>query len=246
MSRIESWFETRFERKVTRNADKVNAKLRQLQSGDKIKLVTAEPAFIYVPYRFVTAGLAYVEDVVKIIAQFAIVVGDHYAVSNVPALCEIKPESRKRVKIDDVEYLEFNFDKNSVVIEDLHLFQDSAMIFNIFNEEIAKGNVPFYFNDEDFTMSLDLAADFANLKLGKNNVSLEMIISSITRNGKNLSEYYRTNPDGNYKFIPLRNIQLGATNTLSKVNGSYYELGITSALSRDSDKLEDIERLLRI
>jgi hypothetical protein len=93
---------------------------------------------------------------------------------------------------------------------------------------------------------LDLSGEFANLKLGKNNVSLEMIISSITRNSKNLAEYYRTNPDGEYDFIALRNIQLGATNTLSKINGSYYEMGLTSALARESDKLEDIEELLRL
>ncbi len=246
MQPFESWLETRFGGKVTRNGEKVNTFLKKLVSGDKVKLTTTKPAFIYIPYRFVTSGLAYVEDTVKIISQYAIVIGDVYAVANIPALCEIKPESRKRIKINNEEYLEFSFDANSVVIEDLNLFQNSTMIYYIFNEEIAKGNVPIYFNDVDFLLCLDLSGDFANLKLGKNNVSLEMIISSITRNSKNLAEYYRTNPDGEYDFIALRNIQLGATNTLSKINGSYYELGLTSALARESDKLEDIEKLLRL
>ena len=246
MNPFELWLETRFKTKVVRDGVKTNSFLKKLVSGDKVKLTTSKPAFIYIPYRFVTSGLAYVEDTVKIISQYAIVIGDVYAVANVPALVEIKPESRKRIKIYEEEYLEFSFDANSVVIEDLNLFQNSTMVYYIFNEEIAKGNVPLYFNDVDFLKSLDLTNEFANLNLGKNNVSLEMIISSITRNRKNLTQYYRTNPDGNFEFIALRNIQLGATNSLSKVMGSYYELGLTSALARESDKLEDIEKLLRL
>ena len=246
MSKFESWLEARFETKITRNADKVNSQLKILKSGEKIKLTTLKPAFIYIPYRFINSGLATVEDTVHIISQYAIVIGDAYAVANVPAVVEIKPESRKRVKIEDDEYLEFSFDANSVVLEDCRLLQQSVMAYNIFNEEIAKGNVPLYFNDIDLLFCLDLAEDFANITLGKNNVSLEMIISAITRSRKDLTQYYRNNPDGDYEFIALRNTALGATNTLAKVMGSFYELGLTSALARESDRLEDIEEMLRL
>ena len=133
-----------------------------------------------------------------------------------------------------------------MVLEDCRLLQQSVMAYNIFNEEIAKGNVPLYFNDIDLLFCLDLAEDFANITLGKNNVSLEMIISAITRSRKDLTQYYRNDPDGNYEFIALRNTALGATNTLAKVMGSFYELGLTSALARESDRLEDIEEMLRL
>ena len=73
-----------------------------------------------------------------------------------------------------------------------------------------------------------------------------MIISAITRSRKDLTQYYRNNPDGDYEFIALRNTALGATNTLAKVMGSFYELGLTSALARESDRLEDIEEMLRL
>lgn len=243
---FESWLETRFGSKVKRNADNVNKSIGTLQCGEKIKLTTKAKTFIYIPYRFVTVGLAHVGDKVQIMSNYAIVIGDSYAVANVPAMCEIRPDSRKRVKIGDVDYFEFYFEPNSVVLEDTRLFQQSTLIYNLFNEEIAKGNVPFYFTDVDFLFYLDLAENFANLKLGKNNVSLEMIISSITRSAQDRTKYYRENPNGDYEFIPLRNIQLGATNTLAKLNGPYFEVGVTSALARESDKLEDIERLLRI
>lgn len=243
---FEAYLAERFGNKIKRDAEKVQAQLKEIPFGDKIRLTTKARAYIYIPYRFVTAGLAYIEDRIQIISEYALVIGDSYTVSNVPALVEIKPDSRKRIKIGDEEYLEFFFDQNSVVLEDTHLFQQSSQVYNIFNEEIAKGNVPLFFNDRDLLFCLDLADSFANLKLGKNNVSLEMIISSITRSGSDPTQYYRLNPDGNYKFIALRDIQLGATNTLAKMMGSYYEPGITSSLSRESDKLEDIERLLRI
>lgn len=246
MSKFESWLETRFGTKVKRDGPKVNTFLKKLQSGEKIKLTTSKEAFIYIPYRFISSGLAYIEDTIQIMSHYAIVIGDVYAVANVPALCEIKPESRKRVKIEGDEYLEFRFDPNSVLIEDCRLFQQSTMAYNIFNEEIAKGNVPIYFNDIDFMFCLDLAQEYANIRLGKNNVSLEMITSAITRSSEDLTRYYRTKPDGKYEFIALRNIQLGATNSLSKIMGSYYEMGLTSALARESDKLEDIEELLRL
>lgn len=243
---FESWLASRFGKPITRDGGKVNTFLKKLVSGEKVKLTTTKPAFIYIPYRFVTSGLAYVEDTVKIISQYAIVIDGYYSVANVPSMCEIKPESRKRIKILDEEYLEFSFDANSVVIDDLNMFQNSTNVYYIFSEEIAKGNIPLYFNDIDFLLCLDLVGDFANLNLGKNNVALEMIISSITRSAKDLTKYYRSNPDGNFEFIALRNIQLGATNSLSKVMGSNYELGITSSLARDSAQLEDIEELLRL
>lgn len=246
MSKFESWLSQRFGKVIKRDGPKTNTHLKTLQSGEKIKLTTLKPAFIYIPYRFITAGLATIEDSVHIISEYAIVIDDVYAVANVPAMVEIRPESRKRIKIEDEEYLEFSFDANSVVIEDCRLFQQSVMAYNIFNEEIAKGNVPLYFNDVDFLFCLDLAEKFANIKLGKNNVSLEMIISAITRSRKDITQYYRNHPDGDYEFIALRNTSLGATNTLSKMMGSYYELGITSALARESDKLEDTEELLRL
>lgn len=246
VSLFESWLENRFGNKIKRDGVGVNKHLNKLKSGEKIKLTTKSKAYIYIPYRFVTVGLAYVGDKVQIMSNYAIVIGDTYAVANLPAMCEIRPDSRKRVKIGDDEYLEFYFDMNSIVLEDCRLFQQSTLVYNLFNEEIAKGNVPFYFTDIDFLFYLDLTSEFANLKLGKNNVSLEMIISSITRSAQDRTKYYRENPDGNYSFISLRNIQLGATNTLAKLNGSYFETGVTSSLARDSDKLEDIERLLRI
>ncbi len=101
MQPFESWLETRFGGKISRNGTKVNSFLKKLVSGDKVKLTTTKPAFIYIPYRFVTSGLAYVEDTVKIISQYAIVIDDVYAVANVPAMCEIKPESRKRIKVNE-------------------------------------------------------------------------------------------------------------------------------------------------
>jgi hypothetical protein len=243
---FEAYLEERFGNKIKRNADKVQESLKEITFGEKIKLTTKARAYLYIPYRFVTAGLAYIEDRIQVISQYALVVGDSYTVANVPALVEIKPDSRKRVKIGDEEYLEFFFDQNAVVLEDTRLFQQSSQVYNIFNEEIAKGNVPLYFSDVDLLFCLDLADSFANLKLGKNNVSLEMIISSITRSSNDPTQYHRLNPDGGYQFIALRNNQLGATNTLAKMMGSYYEPGITSSLSRSSDKLEDIERLMRI
>mgnify|MGYP007003071165 CR=1 FL=1 len=43
---------------IYRNGEKVNTFLKKLVSGDKVKLTTTKPAFIYIPYRFVTSGLA--------------------------------------------------------------------------------------------------------------------------------------------------------------------------------------------
>ena len=243
---FEAYLKERFGNEIKRDAAKVREHLKEINFGEKIKLTTKSRAYMYIPYRFVTASLALIEDRVQVISQYCIVIGGHYTVANVPALVEIKPDSRKRVKIGDEEYLEFFFDQNSIVLEDTRLFKQSSQVYNIFNEEIAKGNVPMYFNDTDLLFCLDLADSYAGLKLGKNNVSIEMIISSITRQAKDLTEYYRLNPTGDYQFIALRNTSLGATNTLAKMMGSYYEPGITSSLARDSDKLEDIERLLRI
>lgn len=247
---FESWLETRFGRVVKRNAPAVQAQLKPMMFGETQKLITSQEMFLYIPYRFITAGLAKLDDRTEIISQYALVCGDSYCVANVPAFVYIEPESRRRVTIGDTEYLEFYFDKNSVFIDNVLLFQSSSITYNIFNEEIAKGNFPLYLNENDALLFLDTAGEFANINLSKNNVAIEMIVASITRNATNPKQYYRhaiagKNANVPFTFIALRNIQLGATNTVTKQMGSYYDMGLTSSLDEPSRKTEDIEALLR-
>lgn len=247
---FESWLATRFGHAVKRNAPGVQVHLKPLECGEVKKLTTTKEMYLYIPYRFITAGLARLDDKTEIVSQYALVCGDSYTVANTPAFVTIAPESRRRVTIGDSEYLEFYFDKNSVFIENLYLFQLSVMAYNIFNEEAAKGNFPCYFSKDDGLLFLDGAQDFANIRLSKNNVALEMIVSSITRNALNPKQYHRhtiNSKNGNvpFTFIALRNIQLGATNTITKQMGSYYDIGLTSSLDEPSRKTEDIEVLLR-
>ena len=52
----------------------------------------------------------------------------------------------------------------------------------------------------------------------------------------------KTNPPS---WVPLRNVSLGSVDTYSKLMGSYFEEGLTSALADKSKKMTRIEKVLR-
>lgn len=81
---------------------------------------------------------------------------------------------------------------------------------------------------------------------------MELIAAAIARSDDDLRVYYRQvvqsyeeislSPP---RYIPLRNISYGATNTIAKISGSRFDEGMTSALTNPSDRVERTEAMLR-
>lgn len=235
--------------KLIRNADKVHAALKEMPNGN---LVAVKECKIYIPLRFTECGLAFVGVETLIVGIYAIVVDNvFYAVSNICALLNITPTSTVTVTIDDEEYYEFTFEAGSIITPNVNLVKTDTLAYRIYDEILSKAKVPWYMNYNDLGSIFDTALHHAGANVGKNQEVTELIVSMLARNKKDRHVYYRstikTQADlENTKpvFTPLRSVQYAATNTTNKLAGSYFGVGVNSALVTPASRVEHIESLL--
>lgn len=239
-------------RHLVRDPEKVKKVLWYADDGS---ISTSKTVKIYVPERYTERQLATVASDTYIVGYFAMVLEDkYYTVSKILAPMRIKPTVISTVKFDGADYLEFQFDAGSVVIADSQLVRDDILTYRIFNEFVSKGHVPWFI---DYRLDLgglfDSSAKFAGVNFGANRVVLEIIAAAITRVKSQPTKYYRhaiQNTEDLTRIepvnIPLRSVSYGATNTTSKLVGSYFGDGLTAALVNPADKVERIETILRM
>lgn len=233
---------------LVRDSAKVHAALTQSKSG---VLVATKPLKIYVPARYQERELMVIANEIRTVAIFAIVVDDkYYGVSTVNARIQLTPSWTNIVKVDDEEYYEFGFDKGAQVTPNINLVKDDLFVYKIYDEIIAKGNVPWFLSYLDLGKLFTTAKSHGGINLAANNIPLEMIAAAISRQDKDRTKFYRHalgegKKDIKPAFIPFRSVMYGATNTTAKLMGAYFDEGLTSALVNPSTKKEGVETLLR-
>ena len=230
-----------------RNFQAVKSTLIEQSDGS---VITKTGCKIYIPEHFKDRFLAEIGTYTKIIGLFAIVINDsQYSVCNVNSMVEIKPSSVNKTKFNKENYIEFVFDPGSVVVATLDLVQQDVLLYRIYDELFSKGNVPWYINYEDLGNIFDTAQEFAGSHIGKNPEVTQLLVSLISRDPDNREKYYRTFvnnfSDRPPAFIPLKSVSYAATNTTNKLAGSYFNVGVVSALVSPSDRVERIEEILR-
>lgn len=233
---------------LTRDASKVTAGLKK--QGDAVYALG--PCRIYIPKRYESAAMADIGESVTFVGIYAIAVGDYYAVDTIPALMATVPTNINTVKIDDVDYYEFEYEKGSEVIANTKLVQNKLLLYSIDSEIYSKGRVPGYLSYEDIAKLFDRSGEFGGMRLGANKAVMAMIAMTIARSAEDGVTFYRhvikdksellSNPP---TYVALRNIGITASNTTAKLLGSYFDKGLTSALINPSDRNEGIEDLLR-
>lgn len=235
--------------KLIRKPEMVKAVLKELKDGSVICTKTVK---IQVPARFEKRNLVVFGENTFVIGMFPIIVDDkYYAVSNVLAMMMIKPTFNHRIKIDEVEYIEFVFEEGATVFANTLLVQKDTLIYNVYDEILAKGKAPWHIGYEDMGKLLESAPKFAGSNIGSNQEAVEILVSILSRNPNNRKLQYRqtiktredliTNPP---IFIPLKSVSYIATNTLSKLAGAYFNEGVISALNEPTERVEKIESLL--
>lgn len=232
---------------LVRNPGKVHAALSP-QADDTVLAVRTVK--VYIPDRYTEKRLATISSEVQTLAIFAMVVDDkYYAVSVTASMLRLKPSAIATVKIDGDSYLELTFEPGSVVIPDMKVIRLDTLPFRIFDEFIAKGRIPWFMSYEDVARLMDTAGSHANVNFNPYNVIMEMFAAAIARDPKDRTKYWRhvigkpgaTDPS----YVAFRSITYGATNTTSRLMGSYFAEGLNSALVNPSTSNEAIEDILR-
>lgn len=233
---------------LKRDADAIKSVLKN--NGQQ--LITAKDIKLVIPYRYVQGKLASVGNTVSTLAVFALVMDGVYAVSNLCSVIPLSPSATTVVSYDGEDFFEFSFDKGSVVSPNINLVVDDKNAYNIYNEFLAKGRIPWFMSYSDVAKILSTAHSHAGITLSGTNAPLELIITSIARNSDNLYEYYRNTINGIDEqfvkppsYVPFKSISYGATNTAGKIMGSYFDEGLTSALTAPDGGPEGVEIHLR-
>jgi hypothetical protein len=235
---------------LTRDASRVVSTLEELSDN---RLVTKKGCKIYIPARFIEQDLAYLGIKNYIVGIYAMVVDDmYYAVSTVNAMINIEPTDVNRIKVEDQDYIEFVFAPGSTVIKSLDLVKIDVLTYKIYDEIFSKGRVPLYIDYNDLGSIFDTAKYHANANLGATGEVTQLIASMISRDPKDKTKYYRAVvenlSDVRNKppaFIPLSSVAYAATNTTTRLGGSYFDKGVVSALVNPAERTERIESLLK-
>lgn len=225
----------------------------------KLVTVTADGAWvakanckIVVPSRFLERILGSLEPEVYTVAIFALVTEDgKYAVSCAPSLMRLTPTDLNTVVYEDMEYQEFIFDKGAVICPELNLVVRNELVYYIYSEIMAKGNVPWYIDYVGLGNLFKGSKHFAGVTVGANHAVWEMMVSSLARVPDDKMKYYRHNVKTEKDLltepviVPLRSVIYGPTSTVARLIGAYFKEGITASLVNPSEKIEPIEDLLR-
>ena len=237
-------------RQYVHDAGKIQAALVEVP-GDR--LVAKKALKIVIPVHYIEKSLAYVGIETRIVGIFGIIVEDHYyAVSMACAMMRITPSSTGKILIDDEEFYEFSFDAGATVCPSLQLVKIDTLVYNIYDEILSKGRVPWYLGYQELGMLFDTAQEHAGANVGMQQEVVEMMVSLISRDPNDRAVYYRQVIQSkadliNKKpvFVGMRSVSWSATNTLNKVAGSYAKDGMVSALVTPTVRVERIEAILR-
>lgn len=234
---------------LTRNKDVILNALYQTPSGS---LLAKEDLKIVFPVRFEEANLATIENNVYVLGIFAIIVGNQYAVNNIPARIRLQPTEIEKEKYQENDYYVLSFDKGATVCENINVVQENTLGYYIYNYFIALGKVPWYMSALDMLRLFDGMDEYTKTTYGASHAVTEMIVSMIMRGNQDIQQYWRQTIESEQDlynnlpdFIPLRNVPFGARNTTAKLMGAYFDEGLNSALLYPSDSAERVETLLR-
>lgn len=234
-----------------RDPKKVKAAIKRTDEGSYVAL---KPLKIQIPARFPQRGLAVFEDEITFLGFCAIILDDkYYTSSNICAPFRSEPTLVGKAIVDDIEYIEMQYEPGDRLISSENLVMIDNLLYRIYDEMIAKGRVPWYVDPvRGMGRLFDTAIKHAGVRIEKTPTIMEIITSSICRDPSDLKRYYRqametyddieANPP---TIIPLRNVSYGATNTISKLTGSRFDEGMTSAIVNPGDRVERTEKILR-
>lgn len=236
---------------LIRDPSKIEEDLQVLPDG---KIATTNGCKIYVPARWAERNFANIGNDVTILGLFAIVIEDkYYGVCSVNSMVSVKPTEIEMAFFGDDKYIELVFEPGDLVIRNTALVCDKQLVYYIYDEIQAKGYVPWYINYIDLAELLSTAEEYTGINLNTNKAILDMIAAVMARDPKDRQKFFRQSinsaeelvskrPD----FIALRNIQMQASNTVSKLMGSYWTDAAVSALVNPATRVEGIETVVRV
>lgn len=211
------------------------------------KIVTKKDIKLQVPVHFEAKKLVDIGLRNYAIGYFVVIMDDKYSVMSMAAKVELSSKAMiTKEKINNVEYYNFFFNAGSVFIETNKVFREATIMYNIVDELLMQGKIPWYYDYDDVGQLLCTAKEYASSNLMPIDEIGEIIASIITRDKKDRTVYYRLSeqkekPD----YVALTSVFYSATNTVNKLCGNHFSEGVVSALVNPTTEVENVEKILR-
>lgn len=215
-------------------------------------LVAKKDIKLYVPEHYFNGKLGTIDSRYNVVGLVGWVVDGFYAKSLVNATIPFTPEEISIVKIDDGTYYEMSWTAGAVICPNNRLPVKKTLVFEIYDEIVAKGKQPWYVKHRDRAEIFYSAPVHADVNLGGGQSLQSIFCASCMRDPKDRNrparETFEVQADydeAEIDIIPLRSVAYGADNTASRFLGSYLRPAMNSSLVNPSETTEDIESILR-
>lgn len=224
-----------------------------LAKDDQGRRIAKAPLYIHTPVRFVEKGLSVLGVRTYVYGAMPIIMADGtYMVSNICARVEITPDQTKIITIDDVDYYEFFFEKDSVVFPSAKAIQDDKIIYFVLDELIFKAKVPWYMAYDDLCNILATAKEFANFGGATIQETLEMFAAIVCRTKQDentfvrmAAKFYADVQSNKVQYVPMESVYLSVPGTINRISGAYFEPAVEGALVHPSKSVDNMQRILR-
>jgi hypothetical protein len=233
-----------------RDAARVHKAIQRADDGSRVAM---KPLKLQIPARFPQRGLAVFEEEITFLGFCAIILDDtYYMASSICAPLRSEPSMVGSVVVDDIEYIEMQYEPGDKIIASEQLVKIDNILYRIYDEFLAKARIPWYMRYDEIGAIFQSAPKHAGVRIGKTPTVNEIIAATICRDHDDPNVFYRqiiqsleeieTSPP---LYIPLRNVSYGGSGVISKLVGSRFDEGMTSAIVNPSDRVEYTEKHLR-
>lgn len=236
--------------KLKRDPQGVLKALRKLPNG---ALATTEPLHIHVPETFRGKSILVMGEEISTMGFIPLILESGiYGVYTVPAMIRLNPHQTNIIEVDGVTYYDFFFPAGTIVFKAIELFKDNLLLYNLTDEMLSRGRIPWYYGYEDMMEYFQNIEHYTGTRLVQVRAIGEMIIAQVARLKTRRADpirYHLIKPGENRPrglcWLPLRNVAVGAVGLTAKLIGPYMDDGIDAALAQDGGKLSDLEEVLR-
>ena len=237
-------------RKLQRDVPAVLDTLAELPDG---ALVTKTGCVIHVPESFRSKQLIQLGKEITFIGYFALITPDgKFCTWMIPSTIRTIPDDIRTVEIEGKMYYEFHYPKGGRIAKSTDLLVDQLTLYPLFEDVIARARSIWYYDYEQMGGFFKHAPEYTGAHLYATPSIFEMIIAQQARleEDRNITiRHHVTKPSDVSKtpfaYIPMRNVEYGATDTVSKIGGSNIAEGIDSAIVNPTESVQPVEKLLR-
>lgn len=236
---------------LKRDRKKILDAVRQVKVGDDVSLVAAKEVKVYLPKHWTESNLGSIDEKFNSLCVICFVVeGKFFAHLEALTKISLNPYDISTVKIEDVEYYELSYQKGETICDSLTLVQDKNIVYEVFNEKLAKAKMPFYFRYADVLTIFDTSQLHAGYNTGTDFAIESLMSANRARDEKNPNKLFRYTLQKQEDLDTMTPVMLGltsvsgATNASSRIMGNYMKDGLVESIIDPTSVIEEGDKVL--